>query len=65
MTPSCIMRGKVSTPTTRQRDPAPWVPGAPTVWLGNMPALDNTSTLMGTWGGIQIMTPGPCTEQRP
>jgi len=32
--------------------PAPWVTGAPTVLLGNAPALDNISTLMCTWGGI-------------
>src|SRR5579871_3714983 len=30
---------------------APWVPGAPTVLLGNMPALDNTSQLMCMWAG--------------
>ncbi len=46
--------------------PAPWVPGAPTVLLGNMPALDNTSKLMCTWGGvIQIVNPGQVTEQIP
>jgi hypothetical protein len=46
--------------------PAPWVPGAPTVLLGNMPALDNTSKLMCTWGGvIQIVYPGQVTEQIP
>ena len=46
--------------------PAPWVPGAPTVLLGNMPALDNTSTLMCTWGGvIQVVYPGQVTEQIP
>jgi hypothetical protein len=31
---------------------APWVPGSPTVLLGNMPALDNASKLMCTWGGV-------------
>jgi hypothetical protein len=31
---------------------APWVPGSPTVLLGNMPALDNSSKLMCTWGGV-------------
>lgn len=46
--------------------PAPWVPGAPTVLLGNMPALDNTSKLMCTWAGvIQIVYPGQVTEQIP
>jgi hypothetical protein len=32
--------------------PAPWVPGAPTVLLGNFPTLDNTSQLMCMWGGV-------------
>lgn len=46
--------------------PAPWVVGAPTVLLGNMPALNNTSTLMCTWGGvISITVPGQFTEQIP
>ncbi len=46
--------------------PAPWAPGAPTVLLGNMPALDNTCKLMCTWGGvIQIVNPGQVTEQIP
>ena len=39
--------------------PAPWVVGAPTVLIGNMPALNNNSKLMCTWGGvIQIVNPG-------
>jgi len=38
---------------------APWVPGAPTVMLGGMPALDNSSMLMCAWGGvIAISDPG-------
>lgn len=46
--------------------PAPWVPGAPTVLLANMPALNNTSKLMCTWGGvIQVVTPGQFTEMIP
>jgi hypothetical protein len=44
----------------------PWTPGAPTVLLGNMPALNNTSTLMCNWGGvISITAPGQFTEQIP
>lgn len=39
--------------------PAPWVVGSPTVLIGNMPALNNNSKLMCTWGGvIQIVVPG-------
>jgi len=46
--------------------PAPWVAGAPTVLIGNMPALDNQSTLMCTWAGvIQIVNPGEFTVSVP
>jgi hypothetical protein len=45
---------------------APWAIGAPTVLLGNMPALNNTSKLICNWGGvIQIVSPGQFTEQVP
>lgn len=45
---------------------APWVPGAPTVMVGNMPALNNSSKLMCMWGGvIQISFPGQVTVQVP
>jgi hypothetical protein len=38
---------------------APWVPGAPTVLIAKMPALDNVSKCMGNWGGvISIANPG-------
>lgn len=46
--------------------PAPWVPGATTVLLGNQPALDNTCTLNCIWGGvIQVAMPGQFTETVP
>ena len=46
--------------------PAPWAPGAPTVLIANMPALDNNSKLMCTWGGvIQINSPGQATVEIP
>jgi len=46
--------------------PAPWTPGAATVNLGSAPTLDNTSTLMCTWGGvIQFITPGEFTVTVP
>lgn len=46
--------------------PAPWVPGAPTVLLANLPTLDNTSKLMCAWGGvIQIVSPGQTTVMVP
>lgn len=45
---------------------APWTPGSPTVMIGNMPALNNTSICMCTWGGvIQITFPGQVTVQEP
>jgi len=31
---------------------APWLPGAPTVLLGNMPTLNNSSKLICSWGGV-------------
>jgi len=46
--------------------PAPWVPGAPTVLLGDMPTLDNTSTLMCIWAGvIKFVDPGEFTVMVP
>lgn len=46
--------------------PAPWIAGSPTVLIANMPALNNTSTLMCTWGGvIQIVNPGESTVMIP
>lgn len=45
---------------------APWVPGAPTVLLDGMPALDSNSKLMCMWGGvIQISVPGQTTVMVP
>ncbi len=38
---------------------APWMPGAPTVMLGQRPMLDATSTCLCTWAGeIMIVSPG-------
>jgi len=31
---------------------APWVPGAATVMIAKMPALDNVSKCMCNWGGV-------------
>lgn len=46
--------------------PAPWTPGSPTVPIGNMPALNNTSTCMCTWAGtITITFAGQVTTQIP
>ncbi len=45
---------------------APWVPGAPTALVANMPALDSNSKLMCIWGGvIQIVVPGQTTTMVP
>lgn len=35
---------------------APWAPGAATVMLGGMPALDTTSTCACMWGGVITIT---------
>jgi hypothetical protein len=46
--------------------PAPWVPGAPTVMLANMPVLNNTSKLMCAYAGVvSINNPGQMTEMVP
>lgn len=45
---------------------APWAPGAATVMLANMPALNNTSTLTCNWGGvITFSNPGQTTHMIP
>ena len=45
---------------------APWVAGAPTVLIGNMPALNDSSKLMCAWAGsIQITFAGQATVQIP
>ncbi len=45
---------------------APWAPGSPTVLIGNMPALNDSSTLMCTWGGvIDIISPGQVSIKVP
>jgi hypothetical protein len=46
--------------------PAPWAPGAATVLIADMPALDSNSMLMCTWGGvIKINNPGQTTVEVP
>lgn len=45
---------------------APWVTGAPTVLLAEMPTLDNVLTLMCMWGGvIQFIDAGEETVMVP
>lgn len=45
---------------------APWLPGAPTVLLANMPTLNNNSKLMCNYGGvIQVINPGQVTVMVP
>lgn len=44
----------------------PWKPGAATVLIGGIPALDNTCTCQCTWGGvITVVNPGQMTEMIP
>ena len=46
--------------------PAPWAPGSPTMLVGNMPTLNESSKLMCAWGGvIQITAPGQTTMMVP
>jgi hypothetical protein len=45
---------------------APWAPGAPTVQVANMPALNNSSKCMCNWGGvISINVAGQFTTMVP
>jgi hypothetical protein len=45
---------------------APWAPGAAMVQVCYTPALDDTSKLICTWGGvISVTIPGQFTEQIP
>lgn len=44
----------------------PWMPGSPSVLVANMPALNNSSKCMCSWGGIiEINMPGQMTIQIP
>jgi hypothetical protein len=46
--------------------PAPWAPGSAKVMIGNMPALNNTSTCNCAYGGvIQITMAGQTTTMIP
>jgi hypothetical protein len=57
------------TPTPAPCVPATastWAPGAPTVLIANQPALNDTSTLTCTWGGvITIKSAGQTSVQIP
>lgn len=45
---------------------APWVPGSPTVQIGNLPVLNQNCKLMCSWAGvIQITNPGTINIQVP
>jgi hypothetical protein len=46
--------------------PAPWVPGAATVTIGGIPALDNNCVLNCLWMGIiKVSVPGEFTVMVP
>lgn len=56
----------VATPAACLPVTTPWKPGATTVLLGYMPALDNTHTCQCAWAGtITIAVPGQVTEMIP
>ena len=45
---------------------APWAPGSPTVQIGGVAALNQSSKLACNWGGvIQITSPGPTVVDVP
>ncbi len=44
----------------------PWTPGSPTVLVGGLPALNQSSMCMCAYGGVvQVTMPGATTEQVP
>ena len=44
--------------------PAPWTPGSPTVLIGGMPALNQTSQCLCAWAGvITVSQPGTVTTE--
>ncbi|KKB62863.1 hypothetical protein WM40_14800 [Robbsia andropogonis] len=44
----------------------PWVPGSPAVSIGNVPALQDASIAMCSWGGlIRVVTPAQFTTTLP
>lgn len=46
--------------------PLPWTPGVPAVFIGYMPALNDTSLCFCAWGGIISITfPGQMTTDIP
>ena len=45
---------------------APWLPGVPTILVGDLPAVDNACKLMCLWAGvIQVAVPGQFTVMTP
>jgi hypothetical protein len=45
---------------------SPWVPGSPTVLIGNQPALNDTSKCMCNWAGVvSVNMPGQLTVDIP
>jgi hypothetical protein len=45
---------------------SPWLPGTLSVLIGNLPALDNLSRCLCTWGGvISIISPGTVQTMLP
>lgn len=45
---------------------APWMPGSPTILISNKPAINNTCSLLCTWGGtISIQNAGQQTVNVP
>jgi hypothetical protein len=46
--------------------PTPWAPGSPTLLIGNMPALNDTSKCVCVWAGvIEVTNAGQMTTDIP
>jgi Domain of unknown function (DUF4280) len=58
--------GVLTPGTCTPMTPAPWIPGSPTVLIGNMPALSQASQCMCAYGGVITVTlPGATKELVP
>jgi hypothetical protein len=58
--------GAVTQAPCKPVNPAPWLPGAPTVLTNNQPALNKDAKLLCMWGGvIEITYPGQVQDDVP
>lgn len=58
--------GSVTQAPCKPVTPAPWLPGSPTVLIGNQPALNQDAKLLCIWAGaIEVNFPGQVQSDTP